>query len=104
MKNEALEGYRSRVFAVAGGADGIGLALAESAARAGMRCGLLDIRGDAVRVAAESLQARGTQAASYICDVTSQQSLAEAAAQMERDGMALQFSGLMPESESPGDS
>jgi NAD(P)-dependent dehydrogenase (short-subunit alcohol dehydrogenase family) len=74
------------VFAVTGGADGIGFALAQRAAELGMRVALLDVRPDAVDEAVEKLRREGGAATGYPCDVTDPASLTATAARLESAG------------------
>jgi len=78
--------YETGVFAVTGGATGIGFALAQRAAELGLRPALLDVRKDAADEAVELLRSVGASAVAYHCDVTDTASLEEAAGQMAADG------------------
>ena len=68
--------YSEGVFAVTGGADGIGFALAKEAIKHGMRAAILDVRHEAVEQAAERLVAAGGDATGYTCDVSDPEQLA----------------------------
>ena len=65
-----MELYNGRVAAVTGGADGIGRALAEALAAAGMAVAILDVRGEAAQETAAAIIAAGGKAQAYVCDVT----------------------------------
>jgi len=60
----------SRVGIVTGAASGMGLAIARRLAARGDRIALLDVRGEAVALAAESLRATGVHAIAAEVDVT----------------------------------
>jgi NAD(P)-dependent dehydrogenase (short-subunit alcohol dehydrogenase family) len=83
---DGLRGYRSGLFAVTGGADGIGFALAERATVAGMRVAILDTRTAAATEAAARLRTTGAHATAYHCDVTEPESVASVAAMMTATG------------------
>jgi NAD(P)-dependent dehydrogenase (short-subunit alcohol dehydrogenase family) len=68
-----LAPYSGGVFAVTGGADGIGFALAERAVAYGMRPAILDVRQGAAEQAAARL---GGAARAYGCDVSEPEELA----------------------------
>jgi len=64
---ETLEG---RTAVVTGAASGIGRALAERCAAAGMQVALADVEGDALHEAARAVQAQGGRAIAVVTDVT----------------------------------
>jgi 2-hydroxycyclohexanecarboxyl-CoA dehydrogenase len=61
---------KGRVAVVTGAASGMGLAIARQLAARGDRVGLLDLRGDAARQAAEELQRAGAHALAAEVDVS----------------------------------
>jgi NAD(P)-dependent dehydrogenase (short-subunit alcohol dehydrogenase family) len=77
-----MDPLRGRVAVITGAASGIGLALAQRFADAGMRLVLADIEAAALQQALAQLQARGTQAIAVVTDVSGEasvQHLADAA-------------------------
>lgn len=70
-----MDGYQNRVVFITGSASGIGKALAESFAAAGAKLAIADLdRAKAQAVAAE-LQAKGTEALGFGCDVSDEAQL-----------------------------
>lgn len=64
---------------ITGGASGIGLAMANSLAREGVAIALADIDENAAQVAARKIEEAGGRAIPIVCDVTSEESLEQAA-------------------------
>lgn len=64
-----MKTFRDRVAVVTGGASGIGRAMAERFARAGVKIVLADIERAALDVAVEEMQAGGAQVLGVHCDV-----------------------------------
>jgi NAD(P)-dependent dehydrogenase (short-subunit alcohol dehydrogenase family) len=77
-----VDRFQDRVAVITGGADGIGKALGMGLAAAGMKLALLDIRDDAVKVAADEI---GGAARGYTCDITQKVQIEAAAAGVARD-------------------
>ena len=73
---EELEG---RTAVVTGAASGIGRALAERCAAAGMKLTLADVEGDALREVASGIEREGGQAIAVVTDVTRPDALRELA-------------------------
>jgi 3-hydroxybutyrate dehydrogenase len=70
-----MYGYRDRVVFITGGASGIGKAIAESFAQAGAQLAIADLdRAKAQEFAAE-LEAKGTRALGFGCDVSDEAQL-----------------------------
>jgi len=65
-----VQDLNDKVAVVTGGASGIGLALAERFAAAGMKLVLGDIEGDALERAATALRVSGAEVATLVCDVS----------------------------------
>lgn len=65
-----MEQFQGRVAVITGAASGIGFALAERAAKEGMKVVLADIEPGALEKAAESLRARGATAVGQQVDVS----------------------------------
>lgn len=59
----------ARVAVVTGAAGGIGLALAQGLARAGLHIVVADVQADALHAAAEAIRAAGGAATPVVCDV-----------------------------------
>ena len=64
---------------VTGGASGIGLAMAQSLASRGVGVALADIDFAAAQASAEQIRSKGGRACAVVCDVTDDQSMADAA-------------------------
>ena len=71
----SLEGKRALVT---GGAQGLGLAIAEAFCAAGAAVTVADINAEAVKAAAEGLSAEGGKAFSVTCDVSKEEQVAQA--------------------------
>jgi NAD(P)-dependent dehydrogenase (short-subunit alcohol dehydrogenase family) len=69
---------KSQVAVVTGGADGIGLGIAECLAEAAYDIAVWDIRGDLAEEAAVGIAARGVRAVGLQCDVSQESSVREA--------------------------
>ena len=74
-----MQGLTGKTAFITGGASGIGLALASACGREGMRVMIGDIDQKALNVAVEALREEMIDAAGVTCDVTSEQSLRQAA-------------------------
>ncbi len=82
-----MELRKGQVAVVTGGASGIGLALAESFARAGLSIALADVQADALAAAETRIRALGVEVLSVQTDVSKEAEVqALAAAVMERFG------------------
>lgn len=71
---------------VTGAADGIGRAIANSLARAGVAVAIADINAEAAKAAAEAIESSGGRAVAIACDVTDAASI-EAAADAATDAL-----------------
>ena len=69
-ENEQMELRKGQVAVVTGGASGIGLALAESFARAGLSIVLADVQADALAAAETRIRALGVEVLSVQTDVS----------------------------------
>ena len=74
-----MDDLRGKVAFITGGASGIGLAMAEAFGREGMSVMLADIEAGALAKAVEDLRAKQVRAEGVVADVTSRNSLREAA-------------------------
>ena len=74
-----MRDFADRTAFVTGGASGIGFALGQAFAEAGMNVMLADIETDALAVAVESLQGLGLVVRGATCDVTDPASVEHAA-------------------------
>jgi len=72
---DELEAYRGRWAVVTGAGEGIGLALAQGFARAGLNVAVVDIRAEAAEAAAAELKAFGVEAIAIACDVSDRASV-----------------------------
>jgi NAD(P)-dependent dehydrogenase (short-subunit alcohol dehydrogenase family) len=78
-------GTTQRVAAITGAASGMGLAIARDLAARGHRVGLLDLQGDAVLRAAESLRETGARAIGAEVDVTDRAAIDAALAKLRAE-------------------
>lgn len=74
-----------RVAIVTGSARGIGLSIAEALAAAGAKVALVDVMEDALTEAVAALEALGTEARGYKCDVTDSEAVKATAKQITKD-------------------
>ena len=74
-----MDDLRGKVAFITGGASGIGLAMAEAFGREGMSVMLADIEAGALAKAVEDLRAKQVRAEGVVADVTSRNSVREAA-------------------------
>jgi NAD(P)-dependent dehydrogenase (short-subunit alcohol dehydrogenase family) len=72
--------FRNKVVVVTGGASGIGLALCQRFAVDGAKIGMLDMDGEALKAARESLSNFGVDNMGIVCDVSSRQQCEDAIA------------------------
>lgn len=79
-------GLSGQVVAVTGAGSGIGRAVVEVLAQAGVHVALIDRNGEAVQAAARELTERGASVLAIACDI-SQESAVQSAAQQVRDGL-----------------
>jgi len=79
-----MEAFAGKVAVVTGAASGIGLGLARTFAQAGMTVALLDVRDDALAVAAANVRGFGVRALPLAVDVSDRQALTAAADTVER--------------------
>lgn len=90
--------FKGQVALVTGASSGMGLATAEAFAEAGAAVVLADINGDALRAAAERLNAAGHEAIAIACDVTDEVQVAamidQAVARFGRLDMAFNNAGI----------
>jgi|SRR6185312_989458 len=80
-----------KVAFVTGGASGIGLGIARTLARAGVRVAIADVRPEALRAAAASLAKEGLSALTVELDVSSRGAWAAAADRLEREWGTVQI-------------
>ena len=74
-----------KIAFITGGASGIGLGIARTLARAGVRVAIADVRPEALRAAAASLAKEGLSALAVELDVSSRSAWAAAADRVERE-------------------
>jgi NAD(P)-dependent dehydrogenase (short-subunit alcohol dehydrogenase family) len=79
-----MQELRDKTAVVTGGGQGIGRGIALALAREGMRTAILDIERDAAERTAKEVEAAGGRAIGLQVDVTSERSLADAAAAVEK--------------------
>ena len=70
--------FKNKVVAVTGGASGIGFALCKRFAADGAKIALLDMDGEALSEARESLSASGADCAGFVCDVSNRRECEDA--------------------------
>lgn len=80
-----------KVAFVTGGASGIGLGIARTLARAGVRVAIADVRPEALRAAAASLAKEGLSALTVELDVSSRGAWAAVADRLEREWGTVQI-------------
>jgi NAD(P)-dependent dehydrogenase (short-subunit alcohol dehydrogenase family) len=78
-----MEAFQNKVAFITGAASGIGLGLARTLARAGMRVAMADKRAEAVTAAAAGLAREGARALAVPLDVTDRQAWVRAADEAE---------------------
>ena len=83
--NSVVKELAGRIAVVTGAASGIGLGVARALSAAGMRVALLDIQRDALDRARRQLSADGAQVVAAVVDVSSPESMADAAAQVQSE-------------------
>lgn len=83
-----MQDLKGKTAVITGGASGIGLAMAERFARAGMRIALADVEELALELAAERLRAGGTEVLALSTDVTEAGSMDELGARVHEFGGA----------------
>jgi NAD(P)-dependent dehydrogenase (short-subunit alcohol dehydrogenase family) len=74
-----------KIAVVTGAASGIGLGIARALSQAGMRVALLDIQRDVLDRARRQLSADGARVMAAVVDVSSPESVANAAAEVQRE-------------------
>lgn len=74
--------FRNKVVVVTGGASGIGFALCQRFASDGAKIGLLDMDGEALKAARESLAASGVDCTGFVCDVSNRRQCEDAIARI----------------------
>ncbi len=79
-----MQDFRGKTAFITGGANGIGRAMADSFAREGVTVAVADIDLAAAGSACKEIEASGGRALPIRCDVTSEESLAEAAAEVRK--------------------
>lgn len=70
-----MQRFQNQVVLVTGGASGIGQAIAEAFAAEGAKIAVLDLNGERAQAFAAELQAKGTEAFGYGCDVSDEEVL-----------------------------
>ena len=76
---------KNSVVAITGAAQGLGLAMAHSLADAGANIVLMDMQDDAVQAAAAEIAAKGVKATGYALNVTDEEQVEAAFAQVAQD-------------------
>jgi len=79
-----MQDLRGKTAFITGGANGIGRAIADGFAREGVTVAIADIDPVAAATACEEIEASGARALPIRCDVTNEESLAEAAAEVSK--------------------
>ncbi len=80
-----MDKFQNKIAFITGAASGIGLGLARTFARAGMRVAMADKRAAAVTAAAEALEREGARVLAVPLDVTDRQAWVQAADQVESE-------------------
>ncbi len=80
-----MKEFRGKVAVVTGAASGIGLGMARTFGREGMRVAMLDVRSDALEPAAEEVRSLQIDALAIETDVSDAKSVEAAAAKIEAD-------------------
>jgi NAD(P)-dependent dehydrogenase (short-subunit alcohol dehydrogenase family) len=80
-----MNDFKGQVAFISGAASGIGLGLARALLAEGMRLALADVRGDALRSAAQSLSAQGGRVLPIVLDVTDRAAWAAARERVARE-------------------
>ena len=83
------------VAVVTGGASGLGKAMAEEAARRGMKVVVADVEAGAMEKAVADLRADGAEAIGVLTDVTSAADLAALVGRAERNGALINSAGII---------
>ena len=80
-----MQDFEGRVAVITGGASGIGLGMARTFARAGMKVALLDRRKEALEAAVEDVRGLQASVIGVECDVSKDASVEAAAARVEAE-------------------
>ena len=80
-----MRDFEGRVAAITGAASGIGLGMARTFARAGMKVALLDVRKEPLDAAVAEVRALGAEAIGVVTDVSKADSVEAAAARVEAE-------------------